>query len=96
LDVGRNKNLDCPRLEEALNDALILFTKRLMIKTDAVLQGFHQISVANVIKVWLDVRQFRVEVPILVIISTAVGKEVFGGQAALLAPRDENNDRLRW
>jgi len=55
---------------------------------------------------WLDVRQLRVEEPILIIISAAMDEKVFGSHAALLAPRDENNDwfctrvlrygKIRW
>jgi hypothetical protein len=36
-----------------------------------------------------------VEAPAFIIISAAVNEKVFGSHVALLAPVDENNDRLR-
>jgi hypothetical protein len=91
--LGRNENLNRSGLEEALNDSLILFAKRLMIQTNATLQGVHQATIANVIKMRLDIRQLRVEELVLVVVRTAVDEKVLSGQTALLAPRNENDDR---
>ena len=64
-----------------------------MIQPNTMLQGVHQATVANVIKMRLYLRQLRVEELVLVVISTAVDKKVLSGKTTLLAPGNENDDR---
>ena len=91
--LGRNENLNRPRLEETLDDSLILLTKCLMIQTNTMLQGIHQATIANMIKVRLDIRQLRVEELVFVVVRTAMDEQVLSSHTALLAPGNENDNR---
>ena len=53
--LGCNENLNRSGLEKTLDDSFILFTKRLMIQTNAMLQSVRQATVADMVKMRLDI-----------------------------------------
>lgn len=93
-DLGRDEDLDGTRLEEPLDNPLVLLGQGLMVEADSVSKRLAEAVVRNAFQMRGEVILLNVEEPLILLVGKAVAEDVRRRELALLPRGHERNHGL--